>query len=544
MQVATIKELLEQSVASFSKRIAFQIKDGFDYRKLTYTDVDRLIKKVQAQLTSLGVAKGDRVALISENRPEWPIAYLAVTSLGAIVVPLDAMLNKEDILPLINNAGVKAGIVSQKYIGYITATDIENQKIVMEDFGQLPELGTTEQAEVYASDVASIVYTSGTTGVPKGIVLTHKNIVSNVVSVASLFDFGPKDNFLSVLPLHHAFETTAGFLAPFSLGCKITYAESLKSYAILNNMQKSSVTVMCGVPLLYQLFYDGIMREVEEKKLGKLFSLLFFLSKFVKHVIGLNIGKVLFKIIHKKFGGKIRFFVSGGAALDPELALNFDLMGFKILQGYGMTESAPILTCNTLKHNKIGSVGRAIPEVKIKIAGTDPVGEILAFGPNIMKGYYKQKELSSRILINGWLYTGDVGYLDEEGYLFITGRTKDVIVTASGVNVYPDEIEFALNKLEAVKESCVFGDKVKEGIRRGTEEVIALIVPDTEYFEKIGRTGDESIRNEIDKEVKELNKRMADFKRIAGFIVRKEELPKTRLKKIKRFELKKELGVK
>ncbi|MBU1026828.1 MAG: AMP-binding protein, partial [Candidatus Margulisbacteria bacterium] len=219
-------------------------------------------------------------------------------------------------------------------------------------------------------------------------------------------------------------------------------------------------------------------------------------------------------------------------------------MGFKILQGYGMTESAPILTCNTLKHNKIGSVGRAIPEVKIKIAGTDPVGEILAFGPNIMKGYYKQKELSSRILINGWLYTGDVGYLDEEGYLFITGRTKDVIVTASGVNVYPDEIEFALNKLEAVKESCVFGDKVKEGIRRGTEEVIALIVPDTEYFEKIGRTGDESIRNEIDKEVKELNKRMADFKRIAGFIVRKEELPKTRLKKIKRFELKKELGVK
>ncbi|MBU1026275.1 MAG: AMP-binding protein, partial [Candidatus Margulisbacteria bacterium] len=328
MQVATIKELLEQSVASFSKRIAFQIKDGFDYRKLTYTDVDRLIKKVQAQLTSLGVAKGDRVALISENRPEWPIAYLAVTSLGAIVVPLDAMLNKEDILPLINNAGVKAGIVSQKYIGYITATDIENQKIVMEDFGQLPELGTTEQAEVYASDVASIVYTSGTTGVPKGIVLTHKNIVSNVVSVASLFDFGPKDNFLSVLPLHHAFETTAGFLAPFSLGCKITYAESLKSYAILNNMQKSSVTVMCGVPLLYQLFYDGIMREVEEKKLGKLFSLLFFLSKFVKHVIGLNIGKVLFKIIHKKFGGNIRFFVSGGAALDPELALNFDLMGF------------------------------------------------------------------------------------------------------------------------------------------------------------------------------------------------------------------------
>ncbi len=544
MQTTTIKELLEQSVARFGEHVAFQIKAEAGYRKLTFNDVASLVKRVQTQLKALGVVKGDRVALISENRPEWPIAYLAITSMGAIVVPLDAMLKKEDILPLMDNAGVAAGIVSQKYNESLTAANIANQKIVMEDFGQLPEAKAQEETDVCSDDVAAIVYTSGTTGVPKGIVLTHKNIVTNVVSVASLFNFGPKDNFLSVLPLHHTFETTAGFFGPFSQGCKITYAESLKSYAILNNMQKTDVTIMCGVPLLYQLFYDGIMREVEEKKLGKLFSLLFMLSKFIKHFVGVNIGKVLFKIIHKKFGGKIRFFVSGGAPLDPELAINFDSMGFKILQGYGMTESAPILTCNTLKNNKMGSVGKVIPGVEIKIAGTDTVGEILAFGPNIMKGYYKQKELSSRILINGWLHTGDVGYLDEEGYLFITGRSKDVIVTASGVNVYPDEIEFALNKLEAIKESCVFGDKVKEGVRRGTEQVAALIVPDMEHFEKIGKTDDESVKQEIDKEVKELNKRMVDFKRIARFMLRKEELPKTRLKKIKRFELRKELGIK
>jgi long-chain acyl-CoA synthetase len=345
------------------------------------------------------------------------------------------------------------------------------------------------------------------------------------------------------LPLHHTFENTAGFLGPFYCGCSITYAESLKSHNILQNMQDTGVTIMAGVPLLYQLFYNGIMREVEEKKLKKVFSILFVIAKFFKYVIGLNIGKKLFATVQKKFGGKIRFFVSGGAPIDPEVINNFDLMGFTILQGYGMTESAPILTCCTLKDNKIGSVGRAIPGVEIRISGTDPVGEILAFGPNIMKGYYKRKELTSRVVVNGWLQTGDVGYLDEEGHLFITGRSKDVIVTASGMNVYPEEIEFPLNKIPAIKEACVLGVKVKEGVRKGTEEVLALIVPDMDHFEKLGRTEDAIIQEAISNEVQSLNKKMVDYKRIARFTIRKEELPKTRIKKIKRFQIKKELNL-
>ncbi|MFH1347123.1 MAG: AMP-binding protein, partial [Candidatus Margulisiibacteriota bacterium] len=434
--------------------------------------------------------------------------------------------------------GAKAAIISQKYAEYIRGTGVEGRGTIMEEFEKLPSHEPRPTSHVTLADTASIVYTSGTTGVPKGVMLTHRNIMSNVVSVASLFDLGPKDNFLSVLPLHHTFETTAGFLGPFHEGCTITYAESLKSYSILRNMRETGVTVMCGVPLLYQLFYDGILREVEEKGLSKVFSVLFAVSRFFKSVIGANIGKTLFKTVHKKFGGKIRFFVSGGAALDPDVARNFDLMGFIILQGYGLSESSPILTCNTLKKNKIGSVGKAIPGVEIKIAGAEPVGEILAFGPNIMMGYYKRKELSSRVVVNGWLHTGDVGYLDEEGFLFITGRSKDVIVTGSGVNVYPEEIEFVLNKIPAVKESCVMGDKVKTGARKGTEEVIALIVPD---FEKLGETSEEFIHKTISEEVRNLNKKMADYKRIARFIIRKEELPKTRLKKIKRFEIKKEI---
>ncbi len=544
MEIKTIKEMLEQNAEKFRDQVAFQMRQNGGYRKITFLEASELAKRVQVALVNLGVGREDRVALISENRPEWPISYLAIASLGAIVVPLDAMLSKEDILPLLEDSGAKAIILSEKYIEYFRGTGVEERKIIMEKFDRLPSAAPGSLPhEVTLDDLAAIVYTSGTTGIPKGVMLTQRNIMSNVIEVSALFDFSPKDNFLSVLPLHHTFENTCGFFGAFYNGCKITYAESLKSHNILQNMQETGVTIMCGVPLLFQLFYNGIMREVEEKKLKKVFSALFVIAKFFKYVIGFNIGKKLFATVQKKFGGKIRFFVSGGAPIDPEVIKNFDLMGFTILQGYGLTESSPILTCCTLKDNKIGSVGRAIPGVEIRISGTDPVGEILAFGPNIMKGYYKRKELTSRVVVNGWLQTGDVGYLDEEGHLFITGRSKDVIVTASGVNVYPEEIEFPLSKIPTIKEACVMGAKVKEGVRKGTEEVIALIVPDMEHFEKLGHTEDAFIQEAISNEVQSLNKKMVDYKRIARFIVRKEELPKTRIKKIKRFQIRKELNL-
>lgn len=541
MEIITIKEMLERNAAKYRDLVAFQMRQDNGYKKFTYRQVSEQVKKLQGALEQSGITKGDRIILLSENRPEWAISFLAITSMGAVVVPLDAMLQKEELAPLIVDSGAKAAIISQKFSEYIQGTAVEGKAVVMEEFDKLPYPEPHTPHQVGLDDMASIVYTSGTTGIPKGVMLTHRNIMFNVISVASLFDFGPKDNFLSVLPLHHTFETTAGFLGPFHKGCRITYAESLKSHNILRNMQETGVTIMCGVPLLYQLFYDGILREVEEKGLNKIFAVLFAVSRFFKHVIGVNLGRSLFKTVHKKFGGKIRFFVSGGAALDPDVAKNFALMGFTILQGYGLSESSPILACNTLKKNKIGSVGRPIPGVEIRIAGSDPVGEILAFGPNIMKGYYKRKELSSRVVVNGWLRTGDVGYLDEDGFLFITGRSKDVIVTGSGVNVYPDEIEFALNKISVIKESCVMGDKVKSGVRKGTEEVMALIVPD---LDKIGQGDDEFIRKTIAAEVQNLNKKIAVYRRIARFVIRKDELPKTRLKKIKRFELKKELKLK
>ncbi|MEA3493811.1 MAG: AMP-dependent synthetase/ligase [Candidatus Margulisiibacteriota bacterium] len=542
MELITIKELLKRNVDKYRNQIAFQMRGDSGYRKITFQQVAEQVEKVQGILLNQGVVYQDRVALISENCPEWAISYIAIVSLGAIVVPLDAMLSKEEILPLLNDSGAKTIIYSEKFTGYFAGGNVPIGQVKMEDFDNVQGSSQLPDVDVKPEDTAAIVYTSGTTGIPKGVVLTHKNIMSNVCSVSSLFDLGPKDNFLSVLPLHHTFETTAGFLGPFYNGCRITYAESLKSNNILKNMQETGVTVMNGVPLLFQLFYNGILREVEEKGKGKLFSVLFGISRFFKRVVGINVGRKLFSVVHKKFGGKIRFFVSGGAAIDPGLLENFDLMGFTIYQGYGLTESSPILTCNYTKSNKPGAVGKVIPGVEIRISGSELAGEILAFGPNIMKGYYKRKELASRVVVNGWLHTGDVGYLDEDGFLYITGRSKDVIVTASGVNVYPEEVEHLLKNIPGIKEVCVMGTTVTEGLRKGTEEVFAIIVPDFEYLEKHGYAEEVTVYSKIKEEIDGVNRKMADYKRIAKFKIRKEELPKTRLMKIKRFELKKELG--
>jgi len=363
---------------------------------------------------------------------------------------------------------------------------------------------------------------------------------------------GPEDNFLSVLPIHHTFETTAGLMAPYYMGSRITYAESLKSYSIIANMQDTKVTVLCGVPLLHKIFFEGIQREAEAKGAVTkfLFKLLFAVSRVVKTLTGKNIGRKLFGMVHRKLGGNIRFWVSGGAAIDPAVLRGFDLMGLTILQGYGLTESSPIITCCTLEDNVIGSVGKTIEDVSMKIVDPDRrgVGEIIASGPNIMKGYYKRPDLTMEIIRDGWLYTGDLGRIDKDGHLYITGRLKDVIISGSGLNVYPEEIERELDKLPMILESCILGKKVKEGFKKGMEEILALIIPRQEYFEKYaaskGTPVEEALMNKLIKEeVHKMNARLPEHRRIATFLIRKEEFPKTSTKKIKRFVLRKELGL-
>ena len=535
----TLQELLNLIVGKYSDQVAFQARAGEGYRKITYRQIREIGSKIQAALAAMGVSQGDRVALLSENRPEWPISHYAITGMGAIAVPLDAMLRKEDIVPLLEDSEAKVIIASKNFIEFTKGTRVENNVLLMDDFEKLNPAAGRIDVKILPEDLAAILYTSGTTGVPKGVMLTHRNLTSNVASTIQFFPVGPGDNFLSVLPLHHTFESTVGMLCLTCLGAKITYAESLKSHNILQNMQETGVTHMLGVPLLYQLFYAGIQREVEEKKLRKVFGILFAISRFFKHVLGINVGRALFSTVHKKFGGKIKFMAVGGAPMDKDVLLNFDLMGFPIYQGYGLTETSPILTLNHPKKgnipasNRYGSVGTALPGVKLKVVGNESIGEILAYGPNVMKGYYKRQDLTDEVIDkDGWFHTGDLGYMDKDGFLFITGRAKDVIVTGSGVNVYPEEIEFMMKKIPAIKEAAILGSKIKEGIRKGMEEVLAVVVPNE-------NVSDEAVNQAI----KELNQKLADFKRIARVIIRKEELPKTRLLKIKKFLVRKEYGL-
>jgi long-chain acyl-CoA synthetase len=542
IEYMTLKDLLKQSALKFKDNLAFQIKRDDKYVKYTYGDAGRYATGLIAALKGLGVQKGDKVAILGENRPEWAISYLAVTAMGAVAVPLDSLGTEYDLKGIIAHSESKGIIYSDKFHGIIKEMPNLKFKILMDkDFEDLKNSSSEDYGyDVSLNDLAAIVYTSGTTGIPKGVMLSHKNIVSNVMTGCALFDIGPSDMALSVLPLHHMFETVGGFLAWFYSGAKITYAESLKSFKLIQNMVETKTTILIGVPMLYQLFYDGIVREVEEKGTAFKFTFntLVFVSKAVKVLFKVNIGRKLFGQVHKKLGGAFRFWVSGGAAIDPDILKAFDIMGMTIVQGYGLTESSPVISANDLSHNKYGSVGRPIPGVCVKIVNE----EIVASGPNIMQGYFKMPEETEKVLRDGWLYTGDVGYLDKDGYLYITGRIKDVIISSSGLNVYPDEVEFELNKIPYIKESCVIGRKVRTGIKKGSEEVFAVVSPDIEYFEKMGLSiDDNAVFTAIHEAIGKLNEKLPMHKRISGMEVRNTEFPKTSTKKIKRFEVRKEM---
>jgi long-chain acyl-CoA synthetase len=539
----TLKDLLRQSTQKFDDSLAYQIKINNLYVKHTYSEVGQAARGLISKLKSLGIKKGDKVAILSENRPEWPISYLAVTGMGAVAVPLDSLGTEYDLKGIVAHSEARGAIVSDRFSPLIKdASNLEFMISMDKDFAALKGSASDDLGyDVDKNDLAAIVYTSGTTGIPKGVMLTHNNIVTNFVTGAALFEIGPTDMALSVLPIHHTFETIGGFLAMYYCGARVTYAESLKSFKLIQNMVETGTTILIGVPMLYQLFYDGIMRGVEEKgpAFNFIFKVLFALSRISRAAFKINIGRLLFKQVHQKLGGHFRFWVSGGAAIDPELLDNFDLMGLTIIQGYGLTESSPVIAANDLSHNKYGSVGRPIAGVCVKI---NENGEILATGPNIMQGYFKMPEESVKVLKDGWLYTGDVGRIDKDGYLYITGRIKDVIITSSGLNVYPDEIEFELNKVPYIKESCVIGRKVKSGIKKGSEEVFAVVSPNIEYFEKLGLSIEEnSVFTAISEAVDKLNEKLPMHKRISGIDVRSTEFPKTSTRKIKRFEVRKEM---
>jgi long-chain acyl-CoA synthetase len=366
-------------------------------------------------------------------------------------------------------------------------------------------------------------------GNSKGAMLTHANVASNIVDAVKWVDLRTEDRFLSVLPIHHSYEGTDGFLLPLYAGATISYAENLRR--IPENLVETRSTAMLGVPLLWHAIYKKIEMAMAERGIWKV-NAAKKIAAFTETYLGLNIRRILFARVHKKFGGHLRILISGGAAIDPAVAKGFRELGIEFLQGYGLTESAPIIAVNRNRAFRDSSAGLPLPSVEVKIAED---GEILARGPNIMKGYYNNPEGTREALENEWLHTGDLGYIDEDGFLYIQGRKKAVIVTPAGKKIYPEEVEAELIKSPYILECVVWGCASDNP---GAETAVeAIVVPNVEYFESCGITASDKnlVESIVRKEVKECCQRLAPFKRITQLLIQHEELEKTTTKKIKRY---------
>ncbi|MFZ8826236.1 MAG: AMP-dependent synthetase/ligase [Candidatus Caldipriscus sp.] len=530
----TITEMFERSAKEYSNRVMSKIKRGGVWREYTFGEVLGYVRKIAEYLKENGIKKGDFVALVSENRPEWGWGYLAIQWAGGTVIPLDARLTDVERRFLMDFAGVKGVICSRDYLMEMEEAKKELKFdfiLSMEDLDKIFEkYEGIDRVEVDSEDLAEILFTSGTTGSPKGVMLTHKNIMSDLEGLYQIIDVDENDVFFSILPLHHVYECTGGFLAPIYVGASVAYASSLRPNVMLEEMREIRPTVWLTVPLVLEKIYQKILKTLNEQK-GVKKVLINLMRTFAKERLS--------KRIKASLGlDRVRYVVSGGAALPEWVSKGLEDLGFPILQGYGLSETSPILTLNPPHSPRNKSVGLPIPGVEIRLFEVNErgEGEIAAKGPMVMKGYYKNEKATKEVFYDGWFLTGDIGYFDEDGYLYITGRKKAVIVTKGGKNIYPEEIENKLTESPYIEEVLVFGAINPE---TGEEEVQALVYPNLDEVRsiahKMGKVPDDDFIYElISKEIERLSKDLAPYKRIKRFALRYEEFPKTTTRKIKR----------
>ncbi len=547
----TIPQLIDQSIQRYSSNVAMRYYDGQRFQAITYTGFQKMIFQASSMIQKVGVQPGDKVAILSESRPAWGASYFASLYIEGVNVPLDALLKISEWSYILRNSGAKVLITSSKF--YHELEPLVDKIDTLETILCMDKVHDTcylfgddnppsySPPDVSLDNVAAILYTSGTTGLAKGVMLSHGNITSDVHGTLELIDMYPSDNFLSILPLHHTFECTAGFMTPLSSGASITYARGLASKLIIEDIKENKCTILLAVPLLYEKMYAGITRKIAQNPPFKraLFRTIYGVSRFLKKTANIEAGKKLFNGLREKSGmGTIRLFVSGGAPLLSEITEAFNTMGFTLIQGYGLTESSPVLTLNPLDKIKPGAIGVALRNCELKIdrPNSEGIGELIARGPMIMKGYYKNEKATAETINDGWLYTGDLARVDSDGYYFITGRAKNLIVTPGGKNVYPEEIEAAINNSPYILETLVLGRPLPS---RG-EEIEAIIVPDMDYFglraeEKGIALTETHIEQTIKLEVAKQSELLADYKRVKYVKVRGEDFEKTSTKKIKRY---------
>ncbi len=548
----TIGGVLEAINKKYGNKTALRIKneDG-SFREISFVRLGRRAVSISSVLINLGINKGDRVAILSENRPEWAAAYFGIISCGAVILPVDVKLSDEEIKFILGDSEAKCIFVSSKYLE--TVERLKNSlpnlsKVILFDKSEHKEIiqlaklrphrGKERERTVYPDDTAIIVYTSGTTGIAKGVEISYKNLLFQMLEFSQTIQCTPKERLLSVLPLNHMLEITGGLIAPLYAGSCITYCDTLKTNTLMPLMQEVGITAMICVPLVLKMIRSGIIKKVgklsplKRKMFNALLSASRFLLKF-----NIRAGRYLFPSVHKEFGGRLHTFISGGAPLDNDVEIDLNALGFRILQGYGLTETAPVISVNTFKDNRFGSVGKPLPGVEVRIVKdnkNDDTGEIITRGPHVMKGYFRNPAMTAEAIKDGWFYTGDLGYIDRDGFLFITGRKKNLIILGGGKKVFPEEVEAVIGTSSYIKEICVMPRIADRGLREGHEEVYALIVPNTELFEQEKIDRKEAIKLKISDEISRLSKLLAAHKRIVNFDIYYGELPKTVTKKIRR----------
>lgn len=571
-EIRSLKDMLDSSVRLYADRTAFLVKKtkGGDYFHITYAQVKNDVDSLGTKLIEMGL-KDSKIAVIGENCYEWIASYFAVVNGAGIVVPLDKELSRDEIWNLLKQAGCRAVFFTQNYEDYFKDYEIE-YKIRMKIYrdrtdlseplnyqenedlvpGQVLEweslVAAGEKlisegdrafidAEPDPDEMRIILFTSGTTDAAKGVMLSHYNIASCIMDTCKIAYVSPEDRTLSILPIHHTFESTMGMALVLYRGASIAFFEGLKY--INKNLAEAQATVLIGVPLIFESIYDKIWKQAEKSGKAGALKKAIKLNKTLK-AMGIDASGKLFKSVHEKFGGKLRMMITGAAGIDPNVLRGFEDLGFRMLQGYGLTECSPLVSgtpdfSNTYK--KAGSVGPSVDSGEIRIVDKDEdgIGEIIFKGPNVMLGYYNMPEKTAEVLKDGWFYTGDLGFLDKEGWLYITGRKKNVIVTKTGKNIYPEEVEYYINRNKYIQESLVHGLFDEE---TDDTQVSAQIRPDYDViYEEFGESfGEEEVSSLIKRVIAEINEKLPIYKRVRNIAVRKDDFIKTTTKKIQRHK--------
>lgn len=548
LKIANIKEMLINSAEKYGDNVAYKIDD----KNITYKEVKNNVDSLGTALINKGL-QGKRIAVIGQNSYNWEIAYLSIVCGTGVVVPLDKMLPENELESLIKRSEVEAIFFDEKFEEVLEKISKKNdnnlkllismgerkkektllQKDLIETGKQLVLNGNKEfiNSKINDDKVNILLFTSGTTSKSKAVMLSHKNICSNIDAIGKTLNVDENDSFLSILPLHHVFECTVGFLFPLSVGARIVFGRGLKHIA--QDLKDNQISVLLCVPAIYENLYKNIRKKFEKE--GHL-ELLEELEEKAQNY-SMQERRKIFKQIHESIDNNTKLLISGAAALDPEVEKTFRIWGFNLVQGYGLTEASPVISVESEENYRLSSIGKALPGIEAKIDNPDidGMGELIVKGDNVMLGYLNDDEATKKVIKDGWLYTGDLAKIDEDGFIYICGRKKSVIVLKNGKNIFPEEMEKLVNKIEGVRESFIFGkttNKTKGDIKLNVE-----IVYDKNEVQDIYKiTTIDEIYEKFHEKIKQVNSTIPSYKAIKGIVFSEEPLIKTSTNKIKRDE--------